>query len=76
MDGSHHVAHGRCAQHRHIINAAFIGEHVGQRDRMVDVGRRGDVLATLVAVLVRGEGEGENQAVHGRAVSADGRASL
>ena len=39
------------------VDAALVDEHVGERDRMIDVGRRGDVLAPLVAMLVRGEGE-------------------
>ena len=36
-------------------------EHLGERDRMVDVGRGLRVLAPLVAMLVRGEGQRPEQ---------------
>ncbi len=41
-----------------VVHVRLVRQHVGQGDRMVDVGRRGDVLAPLVTVLVRGKGKG------------------
>ena len=51
------VVQQRGAQHLEVGHAALVHQHVGERDRVVDVGRGLRVLAPLVAVLVRGEGE-------------------
>ena len=40
-----------------IADAALQGQHGREGDRMIDVGRRRAVLASLIAMLVRGEGE-------------------
>lgn len=39
LGAGHEPVQQCCAKDRHIINAAFIGKHVGQRDQMVDVVR-------------------------------------
>src|SRR5690606_28675876 len=39
----------------YIGDATLVRQHVGQRDRMIDVGRRVRILATLRAVLVSSE---------------------
>ena len=51
------VVQQRRAQHLEVGDAALVHQHVGERDRMVDVGRGVGVLAALVAVLVGGEGQ-------------------
>ena len=50
------VVKDRCAEDHHIGDATLVRQHVGQRDRMVDIRRRIGILATLGAVLVSGEG--------------------
>jgi hypothetical protein len=51
------VVEQRRAQHLHVCHAALVDQHVGERNRMVYVRRGGGVLAPLVAMLVRSEGE-------------------
>ncbi len=52
LDG---VVQERRADHDRIVDSSLAPEHVGQRDRMIDVGRSLEILASLVAVLLRGE---------------------
>jgi hypothetical protein len=54
LDG---VVQQRRAQNLDVLDATFVDQHVGEGDRMVDVGRRLRILALLMAVLVRREGE-------------------
>jgi hypothetical protein len=53
----HRVVEQRRAQHLDVGDAALVHQHVGERDRVIDVGRGRRILAALVAVLVRGERE-------------------
>jgi hypothetical protein len=57
LDG---VVQQRRGQHLGVGHAALARQHLGQRDRVVDVGRGLGVLAPLVAVLVRGERQRRN----------------
>jgi len=50
------VEDGR-AKHYMVGNTALVDEDVGERDRMVDIGRSAFILAPLVAMLVRGKGQ-------------------
>ena len=58
LDG---VVQQRRGEHLDVGDAALARQHLGERDRMVDVGRGLGVLAPLVAVLVRGERERPEQ---------------
>jgi hypothetical protein len=49
----------------HILHAALVGQHIGQRNRVVDVRRGLGVFAPLVAVLVGGKGHGLDQSGQG-----------
>jgi hypothetical protein len=51
-------------QYLFILDAGFIGQNVGQRDRVIDIGGRLDVFTPLIAVLVSGERYGANDSVH------------
>jgi hypothetical protein len=57
------VQNGR-KQHALVVYAAFVGEHVRKRDRMIDIRRRLRVLAALIAMFVRGERDGPDQLIH------------
>src|SRR5436190_4174360 len=58
------VVQHRGTQRRGIGNAPFIVQHARQRDRVVDIGRRVPVLATLGPVLVRREREHVEKELH------------
>lgn len=47
------VVQERSGEYLHILNPAFIGEHVRQGNRMVDVGRSFGILAALRAMPLR-----------------------
>ena len=49
------VQQGR-AQNGHIINTAFIGQHIRQRDGMIDIRQSRRILAPLVFMLAGGKG--------------------
>ena len=55
------VVKDRGAEHIQGTDSTLIGKHVGQCDRMVDVRRTLQVLATLVAVLVRSKCDCANE---------------
>jgi hypothetical protein len=54
LDG---VVQQRRGEHLGVGDSSLAREHLGERDRVVDVGRGLRVLAPLVAVLVRGESQ-------------------
>jgi hypothetical protein len=65
------VVEQRGADHLPLAHAALVPQDLGERDRVVDVGRRGMVLSPLVAVLERGElqrGQDIARRVHARKI--------